>query len=101
MRVGAVILAAGAATRFGGGKLLAELDGGPIVRHVIDAAGAAGLAPIVVVVPPDGSLETADLGPGETVVNPTPGEGLSSSVRIGLRTLDADDRATLDAAVIL
>jgi molybdenum cofactor cytidylyltransferase len=101
MKVGAVVLAAGAATRFGGGKLLAELDGKPIVRHVIDAAVAAALEPIVIVVPPDGSMDTLDLGPADVAVNPTPQEGLSSSVRIGLRALDADDRDPLDAAVIL
>jgi molybdenum cofactor cytidylyltransferase len=101
MEVGAVILAAGAATRFGGGKVLAELEGRPIVRHVIDAAVAAALDPIVIVTPPDGSLEAADLGPARLVVNPTPQEGLSSSVRIGLRALDADHRDPLDAAVIL
>lgn len=99
MNVGGVVLGAGAASRFGGGKLLAELEGRPIVRHVIDAAVAAGLDPIVIVVAPDGSLAAVDLAPARLVTNPNPQEGLSSSVRLGLRALDDD--GTLDAAVIL
>ncbi len=102
MRVGGVVLAAGAAARFGGGKLAALLDGRPILRHVLDAAVAAGLDPIVVVGPPDDRLATIDLVPARLVVNDHPEEGLSSSVRIGLRALDADATAApLDAAVIL
>jgi len=99
VKVGGVVLAAGAGSRFGGGKLLAELESRPIVRHVLDAAVAAGLDPIVIVVPPDGSLAGTDLAPARLVTNPAPQEGLSSSVRLGLRALDAGD--TLDAAVIL
>jgi molybdenum cofactor cytidylyltransferase len=101
-RVGAVVLAAGAGTRFGGAKLSAPLDGRPIVRHVIDAAVAARLEPIVVVAPPDDGLAGVDLAPARVVVNPHPGDGLSSSVRIGLRGLDAAAaQPKVDAAVIL
>jgi molybdenum cofactor cytidylyltransferase len=99
MTVAAVVLAAGAASRFGGGKLVARLDGRPILAHVVDAARAAGLDPIVVVVPPSGELDGLELGVVRTVVNPTPQEGLSSSVRLGLRELD--DRSDITAAVIL
>jgi len=101
VRVGAVILAAGAGSRFGGGKLLADLGGRPIVRHVVDGAVAAGLDPIVVVVPPDDALASVDLAPARAVENPTPQEGLSSSVRLGLRALDADATNPVDAALIL
>jgi molybdenum cofactor cytidylyltransferase len=101
MRIGAVILAAGAASRFGGGKLRAELEGRPVVRHVVDAAVAAGLDPIVIVVPPSDALEGLELGPARPVTNPNPEEGLSGSVRLGLRALEADARSTPDAALIL
>jgi CTP:molybdopterin cytidylyltransferase MocA len=99
MKVAAVVLAAGAGSRFGGGKLLAELDGRAIVGHVVDAARTAGLEPIVVVVPPTGELDGLDLGAVRRVTNETPQEGLSSSVRIGLRELD--NNQTVGAAVIL
>jgi len=101
MKVGAVVLAAGSATRFGGGKLAAELDGRPIVRHVLDAARAAALDPIVIVIPPNDALAGVDLSPATPVVNPTPQEGLSSSVRLGLRALEADADRVPEAAVIL
>jgi molybdenum cofactor cytidylyltransferase len=101
LRVGGVILAAGAASRFGGDKLRARLDGKPLVRHVIDAAVAARLEPIVVVEPPNDTLAGVDLEPANRVVNPTPGEGLSSSVRIGLRALETGADRVIDAAVIL
>ncbi len=49
--VAAVILAAGAGTRFAGErhKLLVHIDGKPLVRHAVDAARAAGLDEVVVV----------------------------------------------------
>jgi CTP:molybdopterin cytidylyltransferase MocA len=101
VKVGAVVLAAGAGSRFGGGKLGAELDGRPIVRHVIDAAVAAGLDPIAIVVPPGPGLGGIDLAPAVATVNPTPEDGLSGSVRLGLRALDDDASHMPGAAVIL
>ena len=98
MKVAAVVLAAGSASRFGGGKVVADLDGRPLLRHVVDAAREAGLAPIVVVGPPSGSLDGVELGDVRRVVNPHPEEGLSGSVRIGLRALLDDSVA---GAVIL
>ena len=99
MKVAAVILAAGAGSRFGGAKLLAVLDGRPMIAHVVEAAREAGLRPIVVVMPPTGELDGLDLGDIQRVTNETPQEGLSSSVRLGLRELDGDQ--DVDAAVIL
>ena len=98
-KTAAVILAAGAGTRFGGGKLVATIGGRPVLGLVVDAARAAGLEPIIVVVPPDASLDAVDLGAVRRVVNPNPAEGLSSSVRLGLRALELV--ASVEAAVIL
>ncbi|MDG2538981.1 nucleotidyltransferase family protein [Dyella jiangningensis] len=47
--VGAVLLAAGAATRFGSPKQLLEIDGEAMVRRMAKAALAAGLSPVIVV----------------------------------------------------
>lgn len=97
-RTAALILAAGAATRFGAAKVFAPLGGRPLVDRVIEAAVAAGLGEIVVVLGPRSPLEaSADLGRARIVRNPRPEEGLSSSVRIGLEALGPE----LDAAVVL
>ncbi len=80
-----VVLAAGAGRRFGGQKLLASLDGRPVLVHVMDALAAAGVeAPIVVVRPRARAVRRvlADRG-AELVVNPTPDEGVASSLRVG------------------
>jgi len=102
VRAGAVILAAGAGTRFGGGKLLARVDGAPVLALVIGAARAAGLDPIIVVLAADGAAHAASLGldSGNVVVNPDPGRGLSSSLQLGLAAAGAA-QPPIDAAVVL
>lgn len=99
-RVGAVVLAAGAGSRFGGGKLSALLDGRPVLQHVLDTVAGVGFGVVVVVVGADGDrLEAAIDWRGEQrVVNPTPERGLSGSVRLGFGALPADGP---DAAMVL
>ena len=94
----AVVLAAGAGSRFGGGKLLAPLGGRPVLQHVLDAVAAAGLERVVVVLGSDAAaVEGAVAWRAERrVVNPDPMRGLASSVQIGIAALDADvDRAVV------
>jgi molybdenum cofactor cytidylyltransferase len=85
MRTAAVVLAAGASTRFGSPKPLATLDGRPILEHVLDAVREAGIDDIVVVLGNDAEqirdgIEWLD----ERIVrNPDPRE-LSSSLQIGI-----------------
>jgi len=95
----AVVLAAGAASRFGGGKLLASLEGRPILQHVLDRLAEAGVGEVVVVLGDDaGEIERAiDWRAESRVVNPDPGRGLSSSVRLGIEALPP----TTDAALIV
>ena len=83
-RVRALILAAGAGTRFGGGKLSARVDGKPVLRHVIDAALDAGLGRPAVVLGPD-DPQAVDLGGTTIVRNPRPERGLASSLKVGWR----------------
>ncbi len=84
-----LVLAAGRSTRFGANKLLADVDGRPMLQHVLDLAAAAGLAPVVVVIGPDNAaLDAALTWRGEKkVVNPDPERGLSSSVQLGIAEL--------------
>lgn len=93
----AVVLAAGSARRFGGGKVLAPLEGRPLLGHAVDAATGAGLR-VTVVVPPGAAVAAAVLAAGATpVTNPDPVRGLASSLAVGLRALPP----TTAAAVVL
>jgi len=83
-RVTAIVLAAGAGSRFGGDKLLANLEGRPILGRVLDALEMAGIEDTIVVIPPGDSLEAALAGSeARPVVNPDPRRGLSSSLQVG------------------
>lgn len=87
--VSAIVLAAGAGRRFGGGKLLATIDGRPILQHVLDALAAAGIDDPVVVLGADaGALEVAlDWRGARRVRNPDPDRGLASSLQLGWRVV--------------
>lgn len=88
----AVILAAGLASRFGGGKMLATVNGAPMLQHVLDLCAAAELRPVIVVLGNDADqIEAAVAWRGETRVrNPDPSRGISSSVALGLGELRDD-----------
>jgi CTP:molybdopterin cytidylyltransferase MocA/SAM-dependent methyltransferase len=96
-----IVLAAGAGSRFGGGKLLAQLGGRSLLEHVLGTIQRANLRETAVVVGPGGTgLEAIALANGaRTVLNPAPEEGLSSSVRIGLAVLAGATH--VDAALIV
>jgi len=89
-----LILAAGRGSRFGGRKMLALVDGRPMLQHVLDLAAAAALEPVVVVIGEDAAeIESAMTWRGEIRVrNEDPGRGLSSSVRLGLEALAGAER---------
>ena len=76
-----VILAAGAGRRFGGDKMLAEVDGMPMLRHAATAyVELCGQATVVIA--PDARLHDALAGlPVEIVENPGANEGIASSIR--------------------
>ena len=101
-RVGAVLLAAGAASRLGGRpKALLELDGTPLVVRQLLALAGAGIQEVAVVVGHHAAaVEAAISGHRVKVVrNPSPDEGQPSSVRLGLQALAADVDGILVALV--
>lgn len=81
----AVILAAGTGSRFGGQKLLALLDGKPLIAHVV---AAVAHLPTVVVGPPE--LEP-HIYPARLVENLEPERGMTHSLRLANATIDAND----------
>jgi len=97
-----LVLAAGAASRFGSPKALAELGGRPMLEHVLDAARLAGLAPVIVVLGTAGDEVEAGVewGSEVRVRNPDPERGLASSFRVGLAAVEASAGGE-DATLIL
>ncbi len=98
--ISGIVLAAGTSSRLGCTKQLLELRGKPLVQHVVDAADAAGLDEIVVVLGHEAGRVRAALtlpANARAVVNPRYAEGQSSSLAAGL---DAAGPAS-EAAVVL
>lgn len=101
LRLGVVILAAGAGRRFGGGKLLALLDDRPLVQHVVDAVCDWGPAAVVAVLGHEADIaeRIVDWGPAVLVRNADPDRGLASSLVLGIGTAATID-PPLDGAFI-
>ncbi|MFM8336248.1 MAG: NTP transferase domain-containing protein [Opitutaceae bacterium] len=100
-RCGLVILAAGASRRMGSPKQLIEIDGRPLLVRAIEAALAAPVWPVVVVLGANATAIRPVIGhlPVLVVDNPAWAEGMASSIREGVATLRQFSR-TLDAAVL-
>lgn len=95
--VSAIVLAAGAGSRFGGDKLLAEFEGRPLIEHALLALRDAPVDEIVVVVGADaGRLrEVCEPYSARVVENPDWALGQSTSVKAGLRAVDREARAAV------
>jgi molybdenum cofactor cytidylyltransferase len=97
--VAAVVLAAGASSRFGRPKTLAHLWGRPLLLYVLDAVAVVGIEEVVVVLGRDAEEIERSLPwrSERRVRNPAPEAGLSSSLRVGLENVSPAS----DAALIL
>jgi molybdenum cofactor cytidylyltransferase len=91
-----LILAAGAGSRFGEQpKLMAVLDGRPLLEHVIAAMTEVGELERVIVVlgaHAEQLLAGVDFGRSEPLVCPNWSQGLSASLRCGVLALGARER---------
>ncbi|MEM7352377.1 MAG: nucleotidyltransferase family protein, partial [Acidobacteriota bacterium] len=99
LRVAGIVLAAGSSTRFAGDrpKQLLELKGEPFVRRVAQAALAADLHPVIVVLghaAEDVSTTLHGLDVRQ-VVNPDYTQGQSTSVRAGLTQVTDGSHAAI------
>lgn len=100
MRIAAILLAAGAAERFGGpSKLLADLDGAPVVVHAARALSASAACRVIAVTGRDASAMEAALAslPIEFIHNPAWADGMGGSIAAGVRALPPG----IDAALIV
>ncbi len=93
------LLAAGRATRFGGGKVDALCAGRPLALWPIEAAGRAGLPPGVCVTGPQEPRFLARAAGWERVVNPGPHEGLAGSLALVAKV--AEQRGSAALLVVL
>jgi len=84
-----IVLAAGAASRFGAPKLALPFGGSTVIGSVVSALSEAGVAPVVVVVGEHSAeVEAALSGSDVTIaVNDDPGRGMLSSIQVGLGAL--------------
>ena len=98
-RIAALLLAAGQSRRMGGpNKLLAEIDGVPMVTRVAQRLLAARARPIIAVLGNQAEMVDAALGklPVERVRNPEFAAGLSTSLKRGIAALPPD----LDGVIV-
>lgn len=91
-RIGAVLLAAGLASRMGRDKLMMSVNGVPMLTRAVDLLAAGSLNPIVAVVGQDQVERQAVLAgrPVRMVLNPDPRAGLGHSLALGLAALPND-----------
>jgi molybdenum cofactor cytidylyltransferase len=95
--VGGIVLAAGASSRMPGSqKLLLDIDGVPMVRHVLEAASEGGCHQTVVVYAEDDVGRAVD-GRAELVFNEQSASGMASSLQVGLKAL----RPEVEGAMVL
>jgi molybdenum cofactor cytidylyltransferase len=99
-RVSAVVLAAGTSTRMGRAKQLLPLGGATVLAQTIENVRAAALPEIVLVLGASAEAIRRQLPPSllaslKIVVNPAYGQGMASSLRVGLSHVDARSDAAL------
>jgi len=85
----AVVLAAGASTRLGEPKQLVKLTGETLLERAVRTAREAGCFPVIVVLGASyvEILAYSRLGDALPVINNEWREGMASSIRLGVRTL--------------
>ena len=101
MKIAAIVLAAGRSSRFEGGhKLLAPIGGHALIHAVMSAVDAAPVDDIILVTAPESGQIISAAGPGRwrIVANEAAADGLSSSIRAGLSSLE---RNTDGALIVL
>jgi molybdenum cofactor cytidylyltransferase len=110
----AIILAAGSSSRMGGGrhKLLLPLHDQPVLAHVLDAVLASQARPVVLVLGHQAEQVRAHIATYTThpdlniIDNPDYLQGMSTSMRLGIQTLQAygyrnSRNGEIDSALVL
>ncbi|HSG98252.1 MAG TPA: nucleotidyltransferase family protein, partial [Woeseiaceae bacterium] len=97
--VNCIVLAAGTASRFGASKMLADIDGEPMIRRVVRAVRQAAVGPVHVVTGHDAErIESAVAGLCDGCAhNPLYRDGIGTSIAAGVASLPSN----CDAALII
>jgi molybdenum cofactor cytidylyltransferase len=95
--VSAIVLAAGSGSRFGGGKLLADFGGKPLIEATLENLAGAPVEETVAVLGADAEVlrRICDSHNVGTVENPDWHLGQSTSVLAGLRAIRQEARAAV------
>lgn len=96
--ISSILLAAGSSRRLGTPKQLLELEGKPVLQHVVDALTVSHVDEIILVLGHEAARiePSIELPPhGRTVENPNHAEGQSTSLVIGLRAVRPDAEAVV------
>ena len=82
-----IVLAAGASARLGQPKALLEIEGKPLIQHLVERLESAGLEPVIVT-RADLSVDLLLALPERTVViNPNPDAGRTGSLQCGRKQI--------------
>lgn len=91
-RVTAVVLAAGLSSRMGGNKLLADLNGAPLIATTLARVAESGVDDIVVVLGRDAEEVRRHVPASmRTIVNANYAEGMAGSIRAGVAAAAGSD----------
>ncbi len=103
LRIGAVVLAAGASRRMGANKMLLDVDGVPMVRRTVTRVLASGVERAVVVLghEADRVRQALDGLPCRFAENPAFTGPTSGSLHAGLRALGTAGEDAVDAALVM
>ncbi len=82
-----IVLAAGASSRMGQPKALLEIDGKPLIQHLVERLETQGLEPVIIT-NAEISVDVLLALPERTVViNPNPDAGRTGSLQCGLKQI--------------
>ena len=96
-RIAAVVLAAGASTRMGTAKQLLQIDGRPLVQHVLDNVQRSGVGEIILVLGHSAAAIQRELKleGAKVVLNENFLQGMGTSLKSGLARVDSQVHAAL------
>lgn len=95
MKVTAIVLAAGSSSRFGENKLLAVLNGKPLLLWVVESAATRFISEIIVVTSEEIAEKIKFPENVRIVINDIPSEGMSLSIRKGMQSITPGTDAVL------